>query len=410
MDVTTQPWTGTRRGRLTRDFRYLLAAACVSQAGTQVSLVAMPLAAVIALRATTFQAGLISTADTAAFLLIGLPAGAWADRLRRRPMLIAADMSRAVMVGSVPVAAALGVLSLPQLYGVALAVGIATVLFDVAHMSYVPFLAGEDHLMAGNARLEAIEFTAFTGGPAAGGLLVQLLSAPMALAADGASYLVSALLLSGIRAREPVPVKAAAEPLRSAVWAGITLVIRHPALRAVMTTGALLMLFETAWTSIQPVFLIRTLGLAPAQYGALLAVGAAGGLAGALSATRIIGRVGTPNVMRLALATTTPFILIMPFAQHGWQITCYVVGAFVSWFGSAVFNVAQMSLRQGLCPPEMRGRMNATMRFAMWGTMPLGGLAGGALGQVLGLRMALWIFAAGSVAATLPVVTRSWKK
>jgi hypothetical protein len=127
---------------------------------------------------------------------------------------------------------------------------------------------------------------------------------------------VSALLLSGIRAREPVPVKAAAEPLRSAVWAGIALVIRHPALRAVMTTGALLMLFETAWTSIQPVFLIRTLGLAPAQYGALLAVGAAGGLAGALSATRIIGRVGTPNVMRLALATTTPFILIMPFAQH----------------------------------------------------------------------------------------------
>jgi MFS family permease len=363
------------RARLPRDFRYLLAAACVSQAGTQVSLVALPLTAVIALHATTFQAGLISTADTGAFLLIGLPAGAWADRLRRRPVLVAADVARAALAGSVPVAAALGVLSLPQIYGVALMVGIATVLFDVAHMSYVPFLAGKDHLLRGNARLEAVEYTAFTAGPATGGLLVQLLSAPMALAADGASYLLSALLLRGIRAREPAPAMAGAERLHSAIWAGITLVIRHPALRAVMTTGALLMLFETAWTSIQPVFLIRTLGLAPAQYGILLAVGAAGGLAGALSATRISDRIGTPAVMRLALATTTPFILIMPFAQAGWQISCYVVGAFVSWFGSAVFNVAQMSLRQGLCPPQMRGRMNATMRFAMWGTMPLGGLA-----------------------------------
>ena len=137
--------------RLPHDFRCLLAAACVSQAGTQVSLVAMPLVAVITLHATTFQAGLISTADTAAFLLIGLPAGAWVDRLRRRPVLVCADAARAVLVGTVPVAAALGVLGLPQFYGVALAVGLVTVLFDVAHMSYVPFLAGKDHLMAGNA-------------------------------------------------------------------------------------------------------------------------------------------------------------------------------------------------------------------------------------------------------------------
>jgi MFS family permease len=380
----------------------------VNQAGTQVSLVALPLVAVITLHATTFQAGLTATADTAAFLLIGLPAGAWVDRLRRRPVLVWADVARAALVASIPVAAAFGVLGLPQLYAVALGVGFGTVLFDVAHMSYVPFLAGPDHLVAGNARLEAIDYTAFTAGPAVGGLLVQLVAAPAALAADGASYLMSALLLSRIRAREPAPAAAGDERMHTAIRAGVTFVVRHPALRAVMATGALLMLFETAWTSVQPVFLVRELGLGPAQYGLLLAVGAAGGLAGALSATRITARAGTPRVMRLALAVTTPFILIMPLAHAGWQIAFYAVGAFVSWFGSAVFNVAQVSLRQGLCPPRLLGRMNATMRFAMWGTMPLGGLIGGALGQALGVRPALWVFGAGSAAAVLPVLARSW--
>jgi len=397
-----------RRTGLPRDFRHLLSAAGLSQAGTQVRLIALPLVAVIILHATTFQAGLTATADTAAFLLIGLPAGAWVDRLRRRPVLVAADLVRAALVSTIPVAAAIGLLGLPQLYVVAFTVGLATVMFDVAHMSYVPFLAGRDQLIAGNARLEAVDFSAFTAGPAAGGLLVQLVAAPGALVADAVSYLLSALLLGTIRAREPAPAVAAAERIHTAIRAGVRLVVRHPELRTVMITGAMLMLAETAWTAIQPVFLIRKLGLTPAVYGALLAAGAAGGLAGALGASRIANRFGTPRVMRLALATTTPFILVMPFARAGWPIALYAVGAFVSWFGSAVFNITQMSLRQNLCPPPMLGRMNATMRFAMWGSMPLGGLIGGALGQLLGVRTALWIFGAFSVAATLPVLTRSW--
>ncbi len=393
-----------------RDFRLLLAAAATSQAGTQVRLVALPLAAVIVLHASAFETGLVATADTAAFLLIGLPAGAWADRLRRRPILIASDLFRCVLVATIPATAAAGLLSLPQIYAVAFTVGLATVLFDVAHMSYVPFLVGRERLVAGNSRLEAVDFAAFTGGPAAGGLLVQLVTAPAALVADAASFGVSALLLGRVRRREPAPEVAEAEKLRSAIRSGLVLVTRNPALRAVMTTGALLMLFETAWTAIQPVFIVRRLGLSPTAYGFLLAVGAAGGLAGALSAARVVARFGTSRVMRLALAVTTPFLLIMPFAQANWLITLYAAGAFVSWFGSAVFNVSQMSLRQSLCPPDMLGRMNATMRFAMWGSMPLGGLAGGALGQVLGVRAALWVCGSGAVAATLPVLFRSWPR
>jgi MFS family permease len=391
-----------------RDFRLLLGAAAVSQAGTQIRLVALPLAAVIVLHASAFQTGLIATADTAAFLLIGLPAGAWADRLRRRPILVAADLARALLVTTIPVAAAAGLLTLPQLYGVAFTVGLATVFFDVAHMSYVPSLVEPARLIAGNSRLEAVEFAAFTGGPALGGLLVQLVTAPIALVADGVSYLISALLLGAIRSREPVPAASQPERLRNAIRSGVVFVVRHPALRAVMISGAGLMLFDTAWTSIQPVFLVRKLGLAPTAYGLLLAAGAAGGLAGALGASRIVARFGTPRVMRLVLAMTTPVMLIMPFAQAGWQITFYAAGAFVSWFGSAVFNVTQMSLRQSLCPPAMRGRMNATMRFAMWGSMPLGGLAGGTLGQLLGVRTALWVCGFGAVAAIIPVLARSW--
>jgi MFS family permease len=393
------------RARRPHDFGFLLAAAAVSQAGTQVSLIALPLAAVVVLHASTLQTGLLATAQTASFLLIGLPAGAWIDRLRRRPVLISTDAARALLVGTVPAAAALGALTMPQLYTVAFAIGLATVLFDVAQMSYVPFLVTETRLVAANSRLEAVEYGAFTSGPALGGLLVQVLTAPFAIVTDAFSYISSALLISAIRVREPPPSPAWGRGLQQEIWDGVMFVTRQPLLRAVMTAGSLLMLFETAWTSIQAVFLVRELGLPATMYGLLLAAGAAGGLAGALCASPVIRRFGASRVVRVMLAMTTPTMLVMPLSQAGWRLAFYSVGAFVSWFGSAIFNVAQLTLRQQVCPEAMRGRVNATMRFVMWGSMPLGGLVGGGLGQLLGVRPALWVCALGSTAATLPLVT-----
>jgi MFS family permease len=397
-----------RAGR-PHDFRFLLAAAAISQAGTQVSLIALPLVAVVVLHASTFQTGLLATAQNASFLLIGLPAGAWIDRLRRRPVLIIADAARALLLVTVPVAAAFGALTLPQLYTVAFAAGLGTVLFDVAHMSYVPSLVARRRLVAANSRLEAIEYGAFTSGPAIGGLLVQVLTAPFAIVTDALSYLASGLLISAIRARESPPSPAGRRGLWPEIWEGVAFVIRQPLLRPVMIAGSMLMLFETAWTSIQAVFLVRDLRLPAAMYGLLLAVGAAGGLAGALCASRVIQRFGASRVVRLMLATTTPVMLVMPLSEAGWRLALYPAGAFVSWFGSAVFNVAQLTIRQQVCPEEMRGRVNATMRFVMWGSMPLGGLIGGGLGQLLSVRPALWFCALGSTAATVPLLTMRFR-
>jgi MFS family permease len=389
--------------KASRDFALLLGATAISRAGTQVSMVALPLVAVVFLHASTFQAGLLATAETLAFLLIGLPAGVWADRLPLKPILVVADLVRGAVILTVPIAAGLGVLALPHLYAVAFAVGLATVFFDVAHMSFVPLLVPGDRLMEGNSRLEAVDYGAFTVGPGLGGLLVQLVTAPIALVADAASYFASALATGAIRARERA---AAPTGQRAGMWpeirSGVGFVLRHPVLRAVVTSGSLLVLFDTAWMSIQPVFLVRELGLPPVVYGLLLAAGSIGGLAGALCAARVVRRFGTTRVLRLSFVLTSPFLMVMPFAQHDWRIVLYGVGAFCSWFGSAVFNVTQVTIRQVVTPPALRGRMNATMRFVMWGAMPTGGLVGGALGQALGVRPALWVFAAGTQLAALP--------
>jgi hypothetical protein len=280
-------------------------------------------------------------------------------------------------------------------------------------MSYVPFLVGRDRLMTANSRLEAVDYTAFTVGPGLGGALVQLLTAPVALVVDAASYGLSWLFVSRIRTREPVRDDEGAPATgpgdgRERMWpqirSGIDVVVRSPALRAVMATGALLMLFDTAWMAIQPVFLIRELGLPPIVYGVLLALGSAGGLAGALCADRVVRWFGTVRVLRLSFAITTPFMLLMPFAEKDWRVLLYALGAFASSCGAAVFNVAQVTLRQVVSPPDLLGRVNATMRFAMWGAMPVGGLVGGVLGQALGVRPALWVFALGTLAAALPIL------
>lgn len=388
-------------------FTLLLGATAVSRVGTQVSVVALPLVAVVALDVSTFEAGLLATAETAAFLLIGLPAGVWVDQMGCRPVMLAADLVRGLVVLTVPVAWFLDALTLPHLYVVALVVGMATVLFDVGHMSVVPSLVDKDRLVTANSRLEAVDYSAFTIGPGLGGGLVQLLTAPVAMLADAISYFVSWLFLLPIRVDRKEPADAPSDAdkrLLPQIRAGIDVVIRSPALRAVMVSGAMLMLFDTGWMAIQPVFLVREIDLPPFVYGCLIALGSAGGLAGALCANRVVQRFGMVNVLRLSFAITTPFMLMMPFAEKDWRALLYALGAFTSSFGAAVFNVAQVTLRQSVSPPHALGRVNATMRFAMWGAMPLGALLGGTLGQTIGVRPTLWLFAAGTLAAAVPLL------
>ncbi|MEE1824233.1 MFS transporter [Streptomyces sp. BE20] len=387
-----------------RDFRLLLSGAVAAQAGTQVTLVALPLVAVLELDATPFQVGLLTAAETAAFLLVGLPAGAWLDRMRKLPVLVRADLLRCLAVGSIPVAGVLDALTLVQLYLVALVTGVATVFFDVAHQSYLPVLLPREQLIAGNGAIETVRSSAQIAGPGLGGGLVQLLGAPLAIVADAFGYLASAVLLSRIRAHEPQPRTEPGRSLREDVAEGVRFVVGHPLLRVIATATAASNLFSAVLMAVQTVFWVRVLDLSPAAIGVLLSVSAVGGLAGAVCAGPLARRIGQGRLIWLAPLVTGPFALLWPLADGGAGAVLFAVGGVVVLFGAVAYNVAQVSFRQSLCPPELLGRMNATMRFLVWGTLPLGALIGGTVADTAGPRAALWVCAVGTLVVPVPLL------
>ncbi len=389
-------------------FRMLFAADTISRTGSQVTLVALPLTAVLVLHASAQQVGLLVAASTVAFLLAGLPAGVWVDRLARRPVMVSADLIRAALLASVPLAAGLGLLSMAQLYGVALLTGFGNVFFDVAQQSYVSHLLGSNRLVAGFSQLEVVANGSMLAGPAAGGWLVQLASAPGAIAVDALSYVASAGLLGGIRPREPAARRAGGTGERARlhreVSVGLRYVAGHPVLRLIALNGMIALLFEYALLAIQPLLLVRSLGLHPAVYGLVSAAGAIGGIVGGVLANRVIGKLGTARSMWLPLVATYPVLLMVPLVGPGWRLLLYPVGITMYMFGTAFQNVAQVSYRQAVCPPALRGRMNATMRFLMWGAMPFGGMLGGLLARAAGERITLWVCAIGIMASAVPML------
>jgi MFS family permease len=385
------------------DFRQLFLADTVSQIGTQVSMLALPLVAVLALHADPFQVGLLAACETAAFLLVGLPAGAWIDRMRRRDVLLAGDLGRAVVLGSVPVAWWLGALTMPQLYAVGLLTGVFTLFFDVAYQSYLPHLVGRANLVEGNAKLEAVRGINQIAGPTAAGLLIQWLTAPVAVAVDALSFAGSALFVGLIRKREPKPERQPDAHLGREIGEGLRFVLANRLLRSIaMCTGSS-NLFSAISGAMLIVLFARDLRLSPGTIGLVMSVGTVGGLVGALTATRIAARIGQGPAIWIPIAVTAPFQLLLPLAQRGWLLWAAALGSSVFWFGAVVYNITQVSFRQGLTPERLLGRMNATMRFLVWGTMPLGGLLGGVLGRYLGVRPALWVAAVGGMLAFLPV-------
>ena len=384
-----------------RDFRRLWVGDSLSQFGTMTTTLAMPLLAVRTLHATPFQVGLLTTFGYLAFLVIGLPAGAWVDRVRRRGVMITADLGRAVLLGSVPLAAALGVLSLAQVYAVVFAVGCLTVFFDVSYQSYLPFLVGREHLAEGNAKLQGTQAVAQFAGPSLGGLLVQVLTAPYAILANVATFVWSASWVGAIQAREPRPQRAPGSSLTGEVREGVAFIVGHPVLRQVAGATATANLWASAAQGMLIVLLARTLGLSAGVIGLLLAAGAAGGLAGALAARPLARLLGEGPVTWLSLAVASPLALVQPFLHRNWTLGLFVVAQIGFSAGVVIYNVTQVSFRQRLCPDHLLGRMNASMRFLVWGTLPLGGLLGGALGSAVGVRATLLVAAIGQSLAFL---------
>ena len=394
-----------RRGRLWRhpEFRRLWVGESVSQLGSAISQLALPLVAILILRARTFEVGLLVTCEMAAFLVVGLPAGAWVDRMRLRAVLIVSDVLRALALASVPIAHWLGVLSIGQLYAVALLTGMCTVFFDVAYQSYLPQLVERDQLVEGNAKLQATESVSQIAGPSAGGVLVQVLTAPYAVLLDAASFLWSACWVAAIRTR---PAKAERKPdrnLRREIGEGLRFVLGNRLLRSIaMCTGSS-NLFGSMAAAVFYVLLARELALSPGWIGVIESTSAIGGLTGSLLARRFAEKVGQGPAIWVSALAMGPFGFVAPFVQRDWTLGLLAFAQAAMWMGLVIYNITQVSFRQSLCPPELLGRMNATMRFLVWGTMPLGGVLGGLLGSVIGVRQTLLVVAVGGALTFLPV-------
>lgn len=379
-----------------RDFRLLWTAETVSEMGSSVSMVALPLVAVVTLHASTFQVAALAAVETVAWPVLGLPAGVWVDRLARRPVLVAADLGRAAVLLSVPVAAALGQLTLAQLYVAAFVTGVLTIFFSVAYTAYLPSLVDTEDLVEGNSALGASSSAANIAGPALGGALVQLVGAAFAVLADVASFVLSAATLGAIRTQE-APPEPAARSMRRELGEGVRFLLHHPLLRAFVGAAGTFNLFLSGTSALVVVFLVRVVHLHSGAVGLLLAVGSVGGLVGALLARRAVAAVGDARAMVLA-ATIGPVAgLLVPLTHPGAGLVFFCVGVFVEMGGIAVFNVVAGTYRATASPPRLLGRVVAANRMVTWGLMPVGALLAGWLASTLGTRDALWVLGAGTL-------------
>ncbi|MFF2191363.1 MFS transporter [Streptomyces sp. NPDC058157] len=387
--------------RRRRDFRLFMSSHICNELGGSITYVALPLMAVLTLDASAMQAGLLSAAEHAAFLLLGLPAGAWVDRMRKRRVMMAADLARAVLLTALPVAYLLDLHSMPLLYAVALLLGCARLFGDVADQSYLPTLIGKDTLIAGNSKLETVRSGAEFAGPGVAGFLVQLLGAAGTLAGQAVTSLVSLVLLGRIEAREEKPEPAPRRHLLRDIREGLSYVLSHRILRLIALNTAAVNLFLSAVMAIEVLFLTRTVGLPPAAVGWVLTTATIGSVLAAAAADRVTRAVGAARLTWLSLLVTMPFGLLLPLADNDWRIGLFVLGSLVQSAGVTLYNICQVTYRQTVCPPHLLGRMTATMRFLVWGVLPLSGLLAGFLGELLGVREALWVCVAALAAAPL---------
>jgi MFS family permease len=382
-----------------RDFVKFWSGETVSLVGAQVSELGLMLVAVVTLHASAFQVGLFNVARFTPYAVLSLFAGVWFDRHRRKPVLIASNVGRAVLIALVPLAALAGMLSIELVYGVAVLLGVLTVLFDVGSLSYVPGLVDRAHLTGANSKIQISYSIAGIGGPGLAGLLVGLLTAPIALLLTTSSYLFSALTLVLIRTREPKPERPAERTtsVSASIGEGLRAVFNNRILRNLATQSATFNLFENVVTTLFTVYAVRQLGLTVAQLGFVIGAGALGALIGAVLAPRVTKRAGLGGTLRWTtlIACTAPILLLIPHGSHPVSLAVLIAGLGIHGVTLAMFNVNALTLRQSVTPSGVLGRMNASYRLLLFGTIPIGALLGGGLATVFGLRVGLAIGVAG---------------
>ncbi|MFD6884910.1 MFS transporter [Streptomyces sp. NPDC059957] len=383
----------------------------VSQAGQRFGMMALPVVAIETLHAGAAEVGYLTAALTVCYLLIGLPAGAWVDRWSKRTTMIRAAVVRAVVLAVVPLLWAFDQLSLGWLYAVAVIVGVASVFFDVAYQSYVPFIVPDHDIERANARLESSAQISAAGGPAAAGLLLKAVSAPLVIAIDAVAYVVCAGFLATVKDSEPSRDEKAGEDSRLAqdILAGVRFVVGNPVLRRLCVSVGVSNFFATITMTLTPLLILRTLGLGSTVMGVVLGVGTLGGLVASLTLPKVRARFDAGKVMAVGLVLAGVSMVAFPVAGSLEEssvvapVVLLVLGQFGMTWGAVTFNIAQVSVRQRVCPKNMLARMTASIRFVVWGSMPLAAILAGWLGSQIGIVPCLWIGVAGALLTALPI-------
>ena len=392
------------------DFLRLWTGETISQFGSQISQLAIPFTAILVLDASAFEVAALTTVEFLPFIIFTLPAGVWVDRMRRKRILVAGDIGRAVLLGSIPIAYVFDALTLGQLYVVGFLVGICTVFFDVAYQSYLPSLVERNQIIEGNSKLEITRSAAQIGGPGFAGILIQVFTAPYAVLIDAVSFVASGLFIFRIRAADETPQRVErADGTKPSMWTelkeGLHFVISNPNLRAQAGCTSTSNFFSSVGFSIILVYAVRELDLSAGLIGFIFSLGALGGLLAAVSAARISSRFGIGPTTIVMAAFFGPTMLLYAVAPSGnAAVPLLVTAQLIFGFTVVVYNIVQVSYRQAICPPRMQGRMNSVMRFIVWGTIPLGTLTGGALASWIGLRETIVIGAIGGGLAVLWIV------
>lgn len=395
---------------LLRDANFLVfwTGQTLSQLGAQLGAIALPVLAVVLLQASEWEVGVLNAANTAAFLLVGLPVGAWVDRWFKRRVMIRADLARVVAMLAIPVLWYAGVLQMWQLWIIAAAIGVANVFFDVSYQSSIPSLVERDQISEANAKLETTGQISRLAGPALGGALLVVFLPPVLFIGQAAGYLISALCLLRVRDHEVLHPAPAERHLIAEIREGLGYVLHHPLIGRIAATTAITNFFSTIVFTLLPILVLRTLGLDTVQLGLIYSAGAVGGLIAASLTPYVARIVGEGTSLPISSALTGvgmagfPLSTLAPDATSAFLVLA--CSMFVMTFGVLVYNIIQVSLRQRICPHRLLGRMNASIRFLVWGVMPLAAILAGILGERFGLVPALWVGVVGCVAAALPLV------
>ena len=386
-----------------RNFQWLWTGQTVSSIGDQMSGLALPVLAVTMLHASEWQVGLMNAAGLSMFLLIGLPAGAWVDRWRKRRVMISADLVRMIAVATVPLAWFAGVLNMWYLIVVAAIMSVANVFFDVAYQSVLPLMLPKEQMAKANSALETTKQTASIGGPAVIGALLTIVKAPVLMIIDAVSFLVSWIAISRIQIDEAAVPKHERNPLKTEIVEGVKFVARHPIISRITISTSVYNFFATGANTLLPILVLRNMGVSTALFGITFTVAAVAGLAGAVSAAKIGEKLGQGNTVILTMALSGVATCGFPIAAiigDASAMPIVIASEALIAFCGLVYNITQVSARQALCPEHLLGRMNASIRFFVWGVMPISALAAGAFATAFGMVPVMIVGAIGTLTAT----------